>query len=142
MSFDAVLGRLHARHAPRVAAAVGQAPPASAPAVIVNHPPRSSWPLVLLGVAVAGVGVYLYQHAQDDARRLHELENELDHAEHHCSCEKTRAFPIRDNPPSWVADEALWERAKLAVRPYWDNYSEPWAVVASVYEQMGGRRAA
>lgn len=51
----------------------------------------------------------------------------------------TRA-PVRsDNPPSWVRDEATWERAKRQVRPYWHSYSDPWAVVTHVYEQMGGR---
>ena len=43
-----------------------------------------------------------------------------------------------DNPPAWVTDEAIWERAKEAVRKYWDRYSEPWAVVTHVYENMGG----
>ena len=31
------------------------------------------------------------------------------------------------------------ERAKVRVRPHWHEYREPWAVVAHVYEQMGGR---
>jgi hypothetical protein len=43
-----------------------------------------------------------------------------------------------DNPPAWVADEGTWERAKEAVRKYWDRYDEPWAVVSHVYSQMGG----
>lgn len=43
-----------------------------------------------------------------------------------------------DNPPAWVANEATWERAKKAVEPRWGNYSEPYAVVAHVYENMGG----
>lgn len=52
---------------------------------------------------------------------------------------KTRAKVRRDNPPSWVHDEPTWERAKAEVRPYWHNYSDPWAVVAHVYRNMGGR---
>lgn len=42
------------------------------------------------------------------------------------------------NPPAWVDDEGTWERAKEAVEKYWDRYSEPYAVVTYVYEQMGG----
>jgi len=42
------------------------------------------------------------------------------------------------NPPSMIHDEATWERAKDAVRKNWDKYSEPYAVVMHVYENMGG----
>lgn len=42
------------------------------------------------------------------------------------------------NPPCWVEDEDIWERAKEAVAPRWENYDEPYAVVTYVYEQMGG----
>jgi len=42
------------------------------------------------------------------------------------------------NPPSWVGSEATWERAKKAVQSKWSDYDEPWAVVASVYQNMGG----
>ena len=48
-------------------------------------------------------------------------------------------YPHPDNPPAWVRDENVWERAKERVRPHWHEYREPWAVVAHVYEQMGGR---
>lgn len=41
--------------------------------------------------------------------------------------------------PTWVEDEAIWEDAKAAVVPHWNEYDEPWAVVATVYQQMGGR---
>ena len=40
------------------------------------------------------------------------------------------------NPASWVKDEKLWARAEEQVAPYWDNYDEPWAVVAFVYKRM------
>jgi uncharacterized protein len=43
-----------------------------------------------------------------------------------------------DNPPSFVGDEDVWERAKEAVKPDWDKYDEPYAVVMSVYKNMGG----
>lgn len=42
------------------------------------------------------------------------------------------------NPPSWVTDEALWQEAKDAVEPKWDDYDEPYAVVTFVYRKMGG----
>jgi len=41
--------------------------------------------------------------------------------------------------PVWVEDLDKWEQAKHAVKPYWGNYAEPWAVVTHVYENMGGR---
>lgn len=46
--------------------------------------------------------------------------------------------PMPGNPPSWVTDEAAWERAKAAVKDRWDQYDEPWAVVAHVYQNMTG----
>ncbi len=46
---------------------------------------------------------------------------------------------LENNPPTWVADEATWKRAKAHVEPYWDEYEEPWAVVSYVYKQMGGK---
>lgn len=45
---------------------------------------------------------------------------------------------MKPNPPVWVTSEATWNRAKEAVRKYWDRYSEPWAVVAHVYNNMMG----
>jgi hypothetical protein len=42
------------------------------------------------------------------------------------------------NPPAWVNDEATWERAKNAVEKSWDDYDQPYAVVAHVYKAMGG----
>ena len=42
------------------------------------------------------------------------------------------------NPPAWVADEGIWEKAKAAVEPKWDEYDEPFAVTAAVYKKMGG----
>lgn len=46
--------------------------------------------------------------------------------------------PVPGNPPSWVDDEAAWERAKKAVEKNWGDYDEPWAVVAHVYQNMTG----
>lgn len=42
------------------------------------------------------------------------------------------------NPPEWVADEAIWEKAKDAAEKDWDSWDEPWAVVATIYSSMGG----
>ncbi len=50
--------------------------------------------------------------------------------------------PLDHNPPSWVVDEPIWQHAKAAIRPSWNDYAEPWAAVTHVYEQMGGRVAA
>lgn len=51
---------------------------------------------------------------------------------------KSKDFNRKDNPASWVGDEDIWEKAKAAVEPDWDKYDEPYAVVASVYQKMGG----
>jgi hypothetical protein len=52
--------------------------------------------------------------------------------------------PAEDgNPPAWVADEDIWEKAKEAVDPEGDGadkYDEPYAVVAQVYFNMGGTK--
>ena len=47
---------------------------------------------------------------------------------------------VDGNPPAWVEDEDIWERAKTAVDPEGDGaeYEDVWAVVATVYKKMGG----
>jgi len=52
---------------------------------------------------------------------------------------RSNAVDRPDNPANWVKDEDVWERAKAAVKPHWDKYDEPYAVVTHVYENMGGR---
>lgn len=42
------------------------------------------------------------------------------------------------NPPHWALDEDIWDKAKDAVEDKWDEYDQPYAVVAHVYEKMGG----
>lgn len=42
-------------------------------------------------------------------------------------------------PPGWVRDDVIWANATQAVRPYWDRYPDPQAVVVQVYRRMGGR---
>lgn len=42
------------------------------------------------------------------------------------------------NPPASITDEDIWERAKEAVEPHWDEYDEPYAVTMHVYQAMGG----
>jgi hypothetical protein len=51
---------------------------------------------------------------------------------------KSKAFDRPDNPASWIDDEDVWEKAKKAVEPKWDDYDDPYAVVVSVYKNMGG----
>jgi hypothetical protein len=48
-------------------------------------------------------------------------------------------FDKSHNPPSMIASEKTWKRAKKAVKPYWKKYKEPWAVVMDVYSKMGGK---
>lgn len=59
-------------------------------------------------------------------------------------CGKSKYFcecgSPRSNPPSWVRDEAVWERATARVKPYWKKYKEPYAVITDLYMRMGGRR--
>ena len=40
------------------------------------------------------------------------------------------------NPPSWATDAEAWERAEAAVWPRWEDYDEPYAVVAFVYKRI------
>lgn len=49
-----------------------------------------------------------------------------------------KKIPRDDNPASWVHDEAAWERAKSIVKPHWDKYDEPWAVVTHIYQNITG----
>lgn len=39
--------------------------------------------------------------------------------------------------PSWAQDDARWQAAVAAVRPLWDDFRHPWAVVANVYDATG-----
>jgi len=50
----------------------------------------------------------------------------------------SKGIDEHNNPPQWVEDEDIWEKAKDAVEPHWDEYDEPYAVVTHVYQQMGG----
>lgn len=49
-------------------------------------------------------------------------------------------FDKPHNPPSWVKNETIWDKAKKAVKPYRKNYEEPWSVISHVYFQMGGKK--
>lgn len=55
--------------------------------------------------------------------------------------EKMADFNPEDNPPAWVDDEAIWEKAMKAVDPEGEGskYDQPFAVVAHVYKRMGGK---
>ena len=68
--------------------------------------------------------------------RLNELGLE---GEHRSEVEKwgDQYPPVPGNPPSLAkGHEAEWERAKKAVEPYWDRYSDPWAVVVYVFKKI------
>jgi len=41
--------------------------------------------------------------------------------------------------PSFIADQAIWNRAKKVTKKYWKDYDNPYPVVVSVYQNMGGR---
>lgn len=43
------------------------------------------------------------------------------------------------NPPSMIADEKIWDRAKKAVKPYQKKYKNKWPIVFTVYRSMHGR---
>lgn len=45
------------------------------------------------------------------------------------------------NPPNWVHpdDIGIWERAVDAVKPDWEDYTNPYTVVTHVYKEMSGR---
>lgn len=52
------------------------------------------------------------------------------------------SLPKKDNNQAQDVndiDEKVWKRAKKVVKKYWKNYKEPWAVVYSVYKNMGGK---
>src|SRR5207253_2002240 len=94
----------------------------------------------LLAVAAGLGGLYLLVRlrteasaAEHDELAVHEHAAPESHAPSIAGWGHT--YPHPDNPPAWVRDEHLWERAKHVVRPYWHEYREPWAVVAHVYEQ-------
>ena len=43
------------------------------------------------------------------------------------------------NPPPFVADKKVWQKAKKVTKKYWKKYDEPYAVVLDVYKNMGGK---
>lgn len=54
--------------------------------------------------------------------------------------EDYKPFDKEHNPPSWVASEKIWDKAKKAIRPYKKNYKEPWAVISHIYFNMRGKK--
>ncbi len=42
--------------------------------------------------------------------------------------------------PSWIADPAIWLRAKKAIKKYWKKYKDPFGAVVNVYYMMGGTK--
>lgn len=87
------------------------------------------------------------EHEDDDGDEHHELDaDELDEIGERVQngegdkrlMKLARGVTEENNPPNWALDESLWEKAKAAVEDRWDEYDEPYAVVAHVYQQMGG----
>jgi hypothetical protein len=59
-----------------------------------------------------------------------------------------KTVDLENNPPAWVEDEDVWDRAKEAVlgtatpsekTVSKSKYDEPWGVIAHVYQKLGGR---
>lgn len=50
------------------------------------------------------------------------------------------SLEVEGNPPAWVANESIWDKAKKQVKENWSEYDEPYAVVADVYFKMGGEK--
>ena len=48
-------------------------------------------------------------------------------------------FEKGENPPSWVADESIWKRAKEVVRKTYGTLNGKYGVVVHVYRKMGGK---
>lgn len=161
MSFDAVF-----RHLRGQGAAAAAAPAAPARTSTKSDDVAAAIGVAAL-VGLIGALVYSRQRREDQIERLEEeAADELEELEQKARVEAVvpvsalagysperderhrhyaeastwgRAFPLRHNPPAWVHDEPTWERAKAAVLPRWNDYAEPWAVVAHVYHAMGGR---
>src|SRR5260221_10462284 len=99
----------------------------------------------LVSIALGLGGLYLLVKVRAEATPGAEddLDDEHPSDAHHTHREDLpgwgHTFPHPENPPAWVRDEQVWERAKDRVRLHWHEYRAPWAVVAHVYEQMGGR---
>lgn len=49
-----------------------------------------------------------------------------------------RASEEEGNPPKWVKNPAIWEKAKEAVEPYREKQENFYGTVVYVYQQMGG----
>jgi hypothetical protein len=129
---------------PRAAAAngAGQAQAAGAPAS-TGAPSKGLGLAQLLSIALGIGGLYLLVKVRAEAMSGEDDDTDAhrDSGAHHTEdlAGWGHMFPHPENPPAWVRDENIWERAKDRVRPNWHEYRAPWAVVAHVYEQMGGR---
>jgi|SRR5215471_5913340 len=129
---------------PRASAGTGGRQAASAPEAAAGAS-KSIGFAELLAVAAGLGGLYLLVRlrteasaAERDELAVHE---HIQHESHAASIAGWgHTYPHPDNPPAWVRDEHLWERAKHVVRPHWHEYREPWAAVVHVYEQMGGQK--
>lgn len=73
---------------------------------------------------------------EEDAESIHEEaeESAMD------LLDRIIEFCIKEagNPPAWVKNPAIWEKAKKAVEPYKAKQENFFSTVAYVYEKMGG----
>ena len=130
---------------PRARAGTSWREAAAAPAAAASGAAKSIGFVELLAVAAGLGGLYLLVRLRTEASAAERDELAV---HEHAAPESNAAsiagwghtYPHPDNPPAWVRDEHLWERAKYVVRPHWHEYREPWAAVVHVYEQMGGHK--
>jgi hypothetical protein len=125
--YEAVAGAFAADLGARAPAKPAPSPPP--PPAKTSHWLR--WTLVAGGLGVAGYCGWRWYAGRAAPR--HQL----------AAQEEVRVLTANPahNPPVWVRDEPIWNRAKSSVKPYWDRYHDPYAVVTEVYQKLGGRIA-
>jgi len=130
----AIQARAASKGAPPAAGAASKAPPAGAkapPAAPGKAPPAATGKAP--GPAAGAEGG-------------DELKQMLDEAAEQAAStpdpevvEKLQLEPPQEGtPPSWAVDQDKWAKAEEAVKMHWDEYPEPFMVVAHVYKNMGG----
>lgn len=136
-SYDAAIailaGPAAARSSPAASSATKEEPSSRASGDAKEAEPLIS-PLGALLLACVGLGGYALYKQGKQTEAVQKAEDWIESG-------PATDYPRLDNPAPWVRDEEIWERAKAEVLPDWEKYDQPWAVVAHVYEQMGGRIA-
>lgn len=122
---------------------VPAAPPAAPPAKVVVSPPKP--PPAPAGAAPGAPPV---APAAGDGSVIggDPLKQILDQAAQQATSNPDPAIttalqsepPAEGQAPSWAADPDKWMKAEEAVKPHWQEYPQPFLVVAHVYKNMGG----